>query len=789
MLRRKMIRDIRQNLSQFITILLMVFIGVMAYSGIESYMEGMKQTANNFYTEYNLQDLNVMGLLSNENLETIKQMDNVKNAESKLTINTVLENDNDTTLSMNFIESNEISKFYIVEGKEFDVNTKGIWLDNFFAQESNLKIGDTLKVKYDGYVFDEEIAGFINVPDHIYDVKDESQLYPDHKTFGFAYASINELEGYMKKQVMNEMNIADSEMFDKYVPDFNYKDYIKYNYIMVDVNDKDNLDEVKNNIEEKIENVVLMNIEDTASYSQYQGEIEEGETYIGVFSGLFLFIALLSVVTTMTRVVQKQKVQIGTLKALGFKKHKIILHYMSYGFWISLIASIFGLLAGRYFIGNVFIGLEMSFFEIPNGAPIIRGDSYIVAILVTLCVSFVTYLTTRKILREKTADTLRNEIPKVKSNSLNITTVGVFKKMSFNTKWNIRDMFRNKARTITGIVGVTACAMLIVCSLGMLNSMNYFIDLQFNRIFNFDYKLSLKSNINNDELKDLTDKYGDNTSESLYIEIKDKDGNRESNNIFITDSKDYVRFVDNKDKFIELNNNDGIYVTYKLAETKGYKIGDEITWHISGDNTYYTSKIVGFNKDPQNQNMTITRAYLESLGIEYKPDSLYTNADLSNTKEISNVEVISNIDSLKEGMNNMLETMKTMIILIIFIAVILGVVIIYNLGILSYTEKQYQFATLKVLGFKDKQIKKIFIKQNNIIAIISIILGLPAGFYLTDWLFKTAIKDSYDFGAHINIETYVIAAVGTFIISYVVSRILARKIKKIDMVTSLKGNE
>lgn len=789
MLRRKMIRDIKQNLSQFITIFLMVFIGVMAYSGIESYMEGMKQTANNFYTEYNLQDLNVMGLLSNENLDTIKQMDNVKNAESKLTINTVLENDNDTTLSMNFIESNEISKFYIVEGKKFDVNTKGIWLDNFFAQENNLKIGDTLKVKYDGYIFDEEIAGFINVPDHIYDVKDESQLYPDHKTFGFAYASINELEGYMKKQVMNEMNIVDSEMFDKYVPDFNYKDYIKYNYIMVDINDKDKLDEVKNNIEEKIENVVLMNIEDTASYSQYQGEIEEGETYIGVFSGLFLFIALLSVVTTMTRVVQKQKVQIGTLKALGFKKNKIILHYMSYGFWISLIASIFGLLAGRYFIGNVFIGLEMSFFEIPNGAPIIRGDSYIVAILVTLCVSFVTYLTTRKILREKTADTLRNEIPKVKSNSLNITTVGVFKKMSFNTKWNIRDMFRNKARTITGIVGVTACAMLIVCSLGMLNSMNYFIDLQFNRIFNFDYKLSLKSNINNDELKDLTDKYGDNTSESLYIEIKDKDGNRESNNIFITDSKDYVRFVDNKDKFIELNNNDGIYVTYKLAETKGYKIGDEITWHISGDNTYYTSKIVGFNKDPQNQNMTITRAYLESLGIEYKPDSLYTNADLSNTKEISNVEVISNIDSLKEGMNNMLETMKTMIILIIFIAVILGVVIIYNLGILSYTEKQYQFATLKVLGFKDKQIKKIFIKQNNIIAIISIILGLPAGFYLTDWLFKTAIKDSYDFGAHINIETYVIAAVGTFIISYVVSKILARKIKKIDMVTSLKGNE
>ena len=789
MLRRKMIRDIKQNLSQFITIFLMVFIGVMAYSGIESYMEGMKKTADNFYGEYNLQDLNVMGLLTNENIDTINEIDHVKKAEGKLNVSTVLENDSDITLSMNFIEENEISKFYIVEGEEFNSSTKGIWLDNFFAQENNLKIGDTIKIKYDGYVLDEKIVGFINVPDHLYDVKDESQIYPDHKKFGFGYASINELEDYIKNKVMKEMNITDPEIFNQVLSNFNYKDYLNYNYIMVDIDDKDNRNYVRNQIEDKIENAVLINIEDTPSYAQYQGEVEEGETYIGVFSGLFLFIALLSVVTTMTRVVKKQRVQIGTLKALGFKKNRIILHYISYSFWISLIAGILGLVAGRYFIGSVFIGIEMSFFQVPNGVPIIKSDSYVVAGLVVLGVSFITYLSTRKILQESTADTLRNEIPKIKNNSLNITTVGIFKKMSFNTKWNIRDMFRNKGRTITGIVGITACAMLIVCSLGMLDSMNYFIDLQFSKIFNFDYKLTLKSDISDASLNELTDKYGDNTSESLYIEIKDKDDNRESNNIFVTDCNDYVRFVDDKDNFIDLNDDSGVYVTYKLAKTNGYKIGDEITWRISGNSEYYTSEIVGFNKDPQNQNMTMTRKYLESLNIKYKPDSLYTNYDLSNTKEISNVEVISNIDNLKEGMSGMLETMKTMIALIICIAVILGVVIIYNLGILSYTEKQYQFATLKVLGFKDKQIQKIFIKQNNIISIISIILGIPAGYYLTDWLFKTAIEESYDFGAHINLQTYVIAAIGTFIIGYIVSKCLSKKVRKIDMVTSLKGNE
>ena len=789
MLRRKMIRDIRQNLSQFITILLMVFIGIMAYSGIESYMEGMKETANNFYGDYNLQDLNVMGELSEENINTVKEISNVKNAEGKLKVNGVLENDDDTTISMNFIEENEISKFYIVDGESFNKDTKGIWLDNFFAGENKLKIGDTLKVKYDGYVFEEKIVGLINVPDHVYDVKDESQLYPDHKTFGFAYASSNELEGFIKNQVMKEANLTDESIFNQVFSDFNYKDYIKYNYIMVDIDNKEKFNEVKNSIEEKIDNVAVIDIEDTASYKQYQGEIEEGETYIGVFSGLFLFIALLSVVTTMNRVVTKQRLQIGTLKALGFKQRKIVLHYISYSFWISIVAALLGLVAGRYFIGSLFIGLEMSFFEIPNGMPIIKNDSYVVAALVVLCVSFVTYLSTRKILKEKTADTLRNEIPSVKSKSLNITTTGIFKKMSFNTKWNIRDMFRNKARTITGIVGITACAMLIVCSLGMLDSMNYFIDLQFNRIFNFEYKLSLKSDISTENLKELTDKYGDNTSQSIYIEIKDNDGNIESNNIFVTDSKDYVRSVDNKDQFINVDKDDGVYVTYKLAKTKGYKIGDEISWHVSGNNKYYTSKIVGFNKDPQNQNLTMTRKYLESLDIEYKPDSLYTNVDLSENKDIAGVTVISNIDKLKEGMDGMLETMKTMLVLIIVIAIILGSVIIYNLGILSYTEKQYQFATLKVLGFKDKQIQKIFIRQNNIVSVISIILGLPAGFYLTDWLFKTAIEEHYDFGAHINFVSYVLAAIGTFVISYVVSKILAKKIRKIDMVTSLKGNE
>ncbi len=787
MLKRKMFRDIKNNLSQFITIFLMIMIGVMAYSGIEAYMDGMTKSADKFYTENNLQDLNVMGLLTREDLNNIKEINNVKDAELKLSI-TATTNE-DKTLLLNFVESNNISKFYIFEGEEFK-NGPGIWLDRFYALENDIKVGDTILVKYETMELQEEVKGIINVPDHLYDTRDESELYPERKDFGFAYMSTDEItEEYIKSLVMKENNLNE-KTFNQIMPDFNYKEYIPFNTIMVDVNEKENVNKVKNDIEDNIENAkAIVKIEDTISYVTYQGEIDEGKTYVGVFSGIFLFIAMLSVITTMTRVVKNQRTQIGTLKALGFSNQKILLHYIGYGFWIAILAAIVGLLLGYFFIGNVFMNLQMAFFEMPNGKPSMNPKSYLVALLVILAVSLITYITGRKILKENPAETLRTKIPNVKGRVINITKKEIFKKLSFESIWNVRDILRNKMRTFMGVAGVVGCCMLIVCSFGMLDSMNYFVELQFETIYNFDYKLNLKENLNDNELKILYDKYGDYTSESLGIEIKDDDGNREANNIFVTDAKDYVRFVNRKNKIIDKPTNDGVFITYKLAETKGYQLGDEITWHIYGDNKYYTSKIIGFNKDPQNQNISMTREYLESLGLTYQPDSLYTNVNLKNVKEIENVEVVQDIESLKEGMNNMLSMMKTMLVLIISIAILLGGIIIYNLGILSYTEKEYQFATLKVLGFKDKQIKHIFIKQNNWIAIVSIIIGLPLGFLLTDWLFKTAIEEHYDFAAYITIRTYIISAIGTFIVSYLVSKFLARKIKNIDMVTSLKGNE
>lgn len=790
MLKKKMFRDIKQNLSQFITIFLMVLIGIMVYVGIEAYMDGMTSAADNFYKNNNIQDLNVMGNLSDKDLDKIKSLDNVKDAEKKLVVNAIDKDDKDKTYLLSFIDSNNISKFHIMDGEKFDVNKKGAWVDNFYAEKNNLKVGDTIKIKYDTFSLEEKILGLINVPDHIYDVKDESEFVPNRENFGFVYLSVNEIpESYIKDLVMKEMKITDEKIFDKYVTNFNYKEYIPYNYIMVDVNKKKNVTSVKEDIEDKVSNAkAIVKIEDTLSYQRYQGEIDEGASYVGIFSGLFLFIAMLSVITTMTRVVKKQKLQIGTMKALGIKNSKIVMHYIGYGFFVSLAAAIVGIILGKYFIGTFFLNMEMDYFEVPNGIPVVKPLSYLVAVLVVMVVSFITYLTCRKELFKKPAEALRNEVPNVKVSSLNLSTKGIFKKLNFSSKWNYRDILRNKFRTVTAVVGIVGCCMLIVCAFGMLNSMNHFIKLQFEDLYNFNYKLSLKENINDDELKVLTDKYGDNTSETLTIETK-IGKEREANTIFVTNAGNLVRFQNENGEFIKVNKNNGVYVTRKLADQKNLKVGDTIKWHIYGVNKYYESKIVGLTKDPQVQNLTMTKEYLESLDIDYKPDSLYTNTDLKGVKDIKNVSLVQDINELKNGLESMLSMMKSMIMLIIVFAIGLGAIIIYNMGILSYSEKQYQFATLKVLGFSDKKIKKIFVQQNNWITVLSIIIGLPTGYYMTSWIFKSVIADNYDFSAYINLSTYLIAIVGTILVSIIVSRMLSKKVNKIDMVSSLKANE
>jgi hypothetical protein len=761
-LSKKRLRDIRQNKMQFFNIFIMVFLGVFVFAGIHAYMDGMEKSADKYYEINNFQDIWLSGEnFSNEDLEKVKNTENVKDAERLLTIKTELENKDGVTLDTNFIESNNISKMYVVDGEEFSKEKKGVWFDSYLAKNLDLKVGDEITVTYQNMKITEKIIGLVNTPDHVYFVKDDTEIFPTHKNYGFIYLSINELPQWMP-QIFNQ--------------------------IIVDVDNIDKTQKTKADLENNIKSAIAVtDRESSVSYKGYNSEIEEGTTYSGVFTFLFLFIAVLSVTTTMNRFVKKQRTQIGTLKALGFKNRKIINHYVGYGFIISLAASLVGLLAGRFILGGFFLNMEMSYFEVPVYNTVLIPVVYILAIAVVVLITLVTYLSCRSILKESAVDALRLEIPKVKNTKFDLTTKGIFKKASISTRWNLRDVGRNKGRSLMAIVGITGCTMLMLCAFGMMDTMKSYLSWEFDKISNFEYKLSLSNNYTNEQFTSIIEKYGNQTSESFGIEIKNGD-KKETNTLTVNDAPDKLKYTNHSKEYMDLKD-DGIYITEKLSEKYDLKVGDEITWHIFGDDNWYTCKIAGLNRDPQNQQLNMTRKYFESLGFTYRADVLYTDDDLSNTKTIDGVDTIQSIANLKQGMESMLETVQMMIVLLIVVSAILGFVIIYNLGILSFTEKQYQFATLKVLGFKDKQIKNIFVKQNLWLTVVGIVFGLPFGFLMLDYIFKSALGDNYDFNAYISLVSYLYATLGSLVVSVVVNKVLSRKVKSIDMVSSLKGNE
>ena len=833
----------------------MVFLAIFAFAGIHEYMDGMTESARIYYEDQNLQDLWVTAKnISEEDLEKIKKIDNVNNAERLLTINAnVVDSERfinpltnkeltDLVIECNFIETNEISKMYILEGEEFSKDKKGLWLDYYLANNLEIKVGDELELSIEGSSFKEKVVGIVGTPDHVYFIKDDTAIFPTHTDYGFAYMSINEFPSnyiYEKmfesdemkdainnlkdlKETLSSYGIKDYNSIPKMITDkidgiedidlakalelvddyeshkeefikavdkdFNIKDSYVFPYVIVDVKNEEKISKVKSDIKENVDDIItIVTREDNISYSGYQREAEEGETYSGVFSGLFVFIAILSVVTTMNRFVRKERIQIGTLKALGVKRRKITWMYVCYGLFISIIAAVLGIVLGNEIIGKSFLRMEMDYYEIPYYNTITIPLVYYVSIGIVVLITVVTYLSCRKVLKEPAAQALRIERPNIKVRENTITTKKIFEKASFSTKWNIRDMARSKGRTIMALVGIAGCTILVVTALGMSDSIEGYMSWEFDVINKFEYKLSLVTDYTASQYDELIKKYGSKTSQTVGIEFK-QDDEIIVKALTINDAKDFLVVTDHERKPFQMED-DGLYVTEKMASIYGLNIGDEIEWHVINSDNWYKTKIVGFNRDPQSQQFNCTKAFYDTLNEEYKADSIYTNADLSSIKELPGVNTIQTINNLKDGINSMLGMMYTLIALLITVSVILAVVIIYNLGILSFSEKEYQFATLKVLGFKNKAIKNVFIKQNIWISIMAILIALPVGFALTDYIFVNAIGDTYDFNAMIKSTTYIISAVGTFIVSYLANQMLARKIKKIDMVSSLKGNE
>jgi len=449
-----------------------------------------------------------------------------------------------------------------------------------------------------------------------------------------------------------------------------------------------------------------------------------------------------------------------------------------------LIGGILGLILGPLTIPY----LIFPFFEITYTLPQWHSGFHIGFILLTILIIlasvFVAFITVRKTANESPVSNLSPKSATINTNKF-IESLSLFKKLSFNTRWNLRDINRNKLRAFVSIVGVIGCVLLTFSAFGMYDSVQDCKVWEFENINHYQTKLTLNDTISLDKANEIADEVNGTPIQESSIEIK-ANNIKKSGSISIYNQTDLISFTDNKMNPINISN-DSIAISGKMAELLNVNIGDTISWHLSGENKWFNATIDDIYYDPINQGLYMSPETYESFdNLNFTPNSIISSQNIH--KNYTEVTSNTNINDLVNSFNQSMEGLNIMVAIFVIFAIILSFVVLYNLGIMTYTETEQQLATLKVLGFKNTYLRKILILPNIWYAIIGFIIGLPISYYIFSLMMST-IGETYYYPRVIHPLNLIITFSLALVINILIGLAVSRKVKNIDMVESMKAKE
>lgn len=796
MLFKKLLRTMGQYKAQFISMIIMIALGFGVFVGANMEWVSIEKNTNRLFEETGLADYKiysssaktggVTATFSENDLQKIKELDGVKDAARFFSVNAdvtlvngeKIKTEKDGTgkdkiprAAITVTESENVSFFKLTSGESYDgASTDKIWVSDKFAQAKEISVGDTLTfgaVQGVSEPLEFKVAGLIKSGEYMVCVQDSTQLMPDYKMFGYAY-----ITPAAYKKICESAGLPSPLYAQINVRVNNFDDFTKQKF-----SDAVNAALGKT--------MFILSKEESSSYALAHGEVEEGQTMGAVLPVLFLAIAVLTMITTMHRIAAKEKTQIGTLKALGYKNKRILIHYSSYAFAIGIVGAALGIALGygiAYIIMNP-SGMMGTYMDLPYWELHMPFFCVVVMIAVLFALTLIGFLSVKSMLRGTAADALRPYAPK-KMKNLAIEKTKAWKKFSFGTRWNLRDVMRHKSRTLMSLIGIIGCTVLMAGALGMNDTMNAFLTDYYDKAMNYSSRIYVSS-ASEETVAEIAEKYAADASASVGVEIGDK-----GVSLDIYDIKhDKVRFLDKKGALVPLRN-DGAYLCRRIADEYKLKAGDTFTISPYGTDKEYTLKVNGVIYS-SSESVAITNAYAEACGVTgYKTDSLYTSAvknvllDDALTKNFE----IQDKQSIVESFETFTSLLNLSVTVLIAAAIVLGVVVLYNLGVMSYTERYREMATLKVVGFKDKKIAGLLIGQNMWVTVIGVILGLPLAAGTLGYLVKE-LASEYEMRVVMGRKTFLISTLLTFCVSLVVSLFVAKKNKKIDMVEALKGAE
>lgn len=736
--------------------ILMIAIGVGIFLGFNIEWKSIEADTAAFFEDTNYADYRLYAEtgFSQEDIENVLKIDGVDAATRYLCVNVSVK-DTKKSVSLNISENYSVSTMLVMEGEEYDETSDGIWLSDRFAEANGIALGDTLTLVYQGAEISGEVVGLVKSGENMICVADGNQLMPDYTSFGFAYISPEKLEKDLGFGFYPQINVISGM-------------------------EKAELEEA---VKDALGTTILVTAKDAhTAYAGAQSEAEEGKTMGSILPVLFLAIAILTMVTTMHRIAANEKVQIGTLKALGFRDSRILRHYTAYGLFIGLVGTVLGVILG-YVIAAVIIsptGMMSTYFDIPQWRLVMPGFCIPVTILTVVFLTLISFLSVKKMLKGTAADALRPYAPKAMKRSV-MEKLPFWEKLPFGTKWNVRDILRHKSRSAMTLVGVVGCMLLLVGGLGMKDTMDRFMVMLDEDVSNYATKINLSASGDNGQIVELAESVDGDwqassgisyAGETYTLEIYQADNNR-------------IRFLSEENELMELGD-DGVYLCLRLKDTA--QIGDIIEFSPYGSEDTYQVRVAGYVRSIMSECIMMTDTYADSLGIDYHIGAIYTDVP---SEDIANDPLISgkqDKDTIMATYDTFMEIMNFIVLIFVAAAIILGTVVLYNLGVMSYVERHRELATLKVLGFRDKHIGKLLISQNVWLTVVGVLIGLPAGVGVL-YVLITSLVSEYELSLTLGMLTYSVSILLTFGVSLVVGWMVARKNKKIDMVEALKGAE
>ena len=678
-----MLRDYKANFGAFFSVFLLAALAMALFCTFEGHVLSQKVARENYHKECNLSDVWMYGEgFSDDELDTVRNLDFVKDAQLRMSVTGSAPDCDGAQVDIYLERENLVDTPYYISGEPFDpTDTDGIWLANAFARLRNIKVGDDFTIEYNGITFTREVKGLVESAEYEFREADgDADVYLEN--IAIVYMSY---DAFPIRDYINHMvdKISD-EKLAKIMP------YTQMIIVTTDGGGLAHEEALAESIDRDYSAIV--DRKSIPGLARLDSELEQHQSFSYLFVIIFVGIAILVIATSMGRMVEQQRTQIGTMNELGLKRRKIMLHYISFSLVVSVAGVVLGLLVGTLWGSPAVIDMFANWYIVPGLHSVFHPMYLIIAAgIVAVCV-FASYISCRKLLRIKPAEALRPAAPK-KGKKCIFERLPFWKKLSFTSQYNLRDISRAKLRSFMCVIGTAVGMLLMIYAVGCNELLGSMIEINFNRVTVGEYQIKFSEDAKTETVDDMAEELDGEMVMMNQVEVV-----KEKNAPSDKKKKETVTVLEGKNLYniLDLNN-----------QVKKLTPGTiDISRKLAADPDY----VIGVNSKSEMQ-----AAYESSMEI----------------------------------MNMMVGMMAVFAILMI-------VVVLYNSGVLSFHERVKEFATLKVLGLRSSKIRRILSMQNLWLSIIGIIIGAPLGNVSLNAMINTN-GENFDYNLMLAPVDYVIA--------------------------------